>query len=111
MNPNTVNLLRLCPMQIGSTTCAGVTAYSCEGTPQLAQFVTLGMVNISSLTTLVGGNRNVKMVQILVPCEASDRLQTCLSVAFDSWEPDPDQYKGMLSQVSLKGFEFSTRRK
>lgn len=110
-NPNTVDLLRLCPIQVGSTICAGLTANPCQGAPQLAQFVTLGMVNASHLKNVVGGGRNVKMVQALIPCEASDRIQTCLAVAFDQWHPVPELYKGMLSQVSLRGFEFSTRGK
>ena len=105
VNPVLVPLNALTSKLVGSTPCAGLLAEGAAPTaPVLAQFVSVGMVNVSALRRAIGGNRPWKAVSVLLPCIALNHLQTCLNVAFDKWD-DP-----LCGNISDRGLDFTARR-
>ena len=78
---------------------------ACSGKSELAQFVSLGVVDSSNIVRyLEKGQVSFKAVHIMLPGIASNRLQSVIHLALGY------QRSVLRSQTNESGFEFSTRR-
>lgn len=101
----TVDVLRLSSITVSGRQCAAIAPRRGEGAKQIATFCCLGQVKWSSLRARIDIRSPEKELHVRFPTLVLDRLQTCLSVAFDLWDTI------LMSPISCHGVTLRTGRK
>jgi len=83
VNPLTVDLASLRSLTVNKVTYASTLSRDAFERHLWAQFVTVGVVSKCALYSCSGPEREISFH---LPALVLDRLQTCLNVAFDTWD-------------------------